>query len=77
MDEDVMSCFNALCRAYSISTRVRCSCRTLTLCFNALCRAYSISTFDNGMVYEFKNVVSMPCVGLTPFLRSMWHGCWA
>ena len=43
-------------------------------CFNALYRAYSISTeYDNWKGNQVK-FVSMPFIGLIPFLQSMTIG---
>ncbi len=38
-------------------------------CVNALCRAYSISTHSAACAVGAETSVSMPCVGLIPFLR--------
>ncbi len=63
------SCFNALYRAYSISTlklmRVQ---RKYLKCFNALYRAYSISTKRCESLQYGERNVSMPFIGLIPFL---------
>ena len=65
-------CFNALYRAYSISTQKKhLTSQQMEGCFNALYRAYSIST--SAKIYgEIKiGDVSMPFIGLIPFLRSL------
>ena len=41
----------------------------LRSCVNALHRAYSISTGEKNMAMEYIYIVSMPFIGLTPFLR--------
>ena len=63
------SCFNALYRAYSISTNPEFdSFEETKKSFNALYRAYSISTKRCESLQYGERNVSMPFIGLIPFL---------
>ena len=44
-------------------------------CFNALYRAYSISTDDTSTKLYGNSVVSMPFIGLIPFLLGLVEVC--
>ena len=59
--------FNALYRAYSISTFCSCSKLPPASCFNALYRAYSISTIGKMEVRFEENVFQCPLSGLFHF----------
>ena len=61
---------NALYRAFSISTRLGIMPKHWQKCVNALYRAFSISTEFEPTVTNADDSVSMPFIGLFPFLRS-------
>jgi len=69
------NCVNALHRAYSISTKTRTLATTVTTGVNALHRAYSISTKENFCFGIKTDWVSMPFIGLTPFLQPNMTSC--
>ena len=67
--------FNALDRAYPISTLLLNGMPPgEKVCFNALDRAYPISTQENWQREAFPYYVSMPWIGLIPFLRRYTSG---
>ena len=61
-------CFNALSRASPIPTASVMRSKKTKKCFNALSRASPIPTEEYMLIYNIKWDVSMPSVGLLPFL---------
>ena len=68
--EDISNiCVNVLTRAYPISTNNTQNTTTSAQCVNALTRAYPISTEEPKDPEPTPEDVSMPLLGLIPFLR--------
>ena len=64
------TCVNALHRAYPISTFIKFIKGEHFMCVNALHRAYPISTPKMTAMWFMFFTVSMPYIGLIPFLQT-------